>query len=173
MREPEPQPAGEGQAPITVESLYNRWGPDLYRYALMILADPGGAEDAMHQVFAKLVRMKQLPAAGSWEKYLRTAVRNECFRLLPTRPAAGLDAVQPFLETRDAAPMDDDERAMVEKALRRLTPDQREVVHLKIYEGRTFQDIADFLDIPLNTAASRYRYALDRLRKELASLKDR
>ena len=52
-------------------------------------------------------------------------------------------------------------------ALLDLPPDQRAVVSLKLWHGLTFQDIADALDISLNTAASRYRYALDKLRERL------
>ena len=40
---------------------------------------------------------------------------------------------------------------------------------LKIWSGLTFQEIAGTLGIPANTAASRYRYALERLR---ASMKE-
>jgi RNA polymerase sigma-70 factor (ECF subfamily) len=46
------------------------------------------------------------------------------------------------------------------------------VVHLKLWEGLTFGQIADLLGIPLNTAASRYRYALDKLRERLRPLYD-
>ena len=42
--------------------------------------------------------------------------------------------------------------------------DQQEVVVLKIWGELTFQEIADTLDISGNTAASRYRYALEKLR---------
>jgi RNA polymerase sigma-70 factor (ECF subfamily) len=35
---------------------------------------------------------------------------------------------------------------------------------LKLWEGLTFEQIAEALDIPANTAASRYRYGLDKLR---------
>ena len=41
----------------------------------------------------------------------------------------------------------------------------REVVMLKIWSELTFAQIADTLDIPLNTAASRYRYGLEMLRR--------
>jgi RNA polymerase sigma-70 factor (ECF subfamily) len=44
------------------------------------------------------------------------------------------------------------------------------VVHLKLWEGLTFEQIAGALDIPLNTAASRYRYGLDKLRGRLRPL---
>jgi RNA polymerase sigma-70 factor (ECF subfamily) len=52
-------------------------------------------------------------------------------------------------------------------ALRSLPTDQREVVVLKIWEGLTFQEIADVLDCTLPTAASRYRYALQKLTTKL------
>jgi RNA polymerase sigma-70 factor (ECF subfamily) len=42
------------------------------------------------------------------------------------------------------------------------------VLVLKIWGGLTFPQIADSLDIPANTAASRYRYAVDKLRVLLA-----
>ena len=55
-------------------------------------------------------------------------------------------------------------------ALGELPPDQRAVVHLKLWEGLTFEAIAATLDLPLNTAASRYRYGLDKLRDHLRPL---
>jgi RNA polymerase sigma-70 factor (ECF subfamily) len=52
-------------------------------------------------------------------------------------------------------------------ALRDLPNEQRAVVHLKLWEGLTFDAIAEALGIPPNTAASRYRYGLDKLRHRL------
>lgn len=55
----------------------------------------------------------------------------------------------------------------LEHAVKALPPNLREVVVLKVWSGLTFQQVADTLGIPLNTAASRYRYALDHLREAL------
>ena len=55
----------------------------------------------------------------------------------------------------------------IEAALQRLPAEQREVLVLKIWNELTFEQIAETLGIPPNTAASRYRYALAALRKEL------
>ncbi len=41
------------------------------------------------------------------------------------------------------------------------------MAHLKLWEGATFAQIAETLGIPANTAASRYRYAIDKLRERL------
>ena len=53
---------------------------------------------------------------------------------------------------------------LLEDAVKALQPNYREVVTMKIWGGLTFQEIAEATGVPLNTAASRYRYALDGLR---------
>ena len=65
-----------------------------------------------------------------------------------------------------APEIEDRERAkLLQDALSRLPAVQREVVMLKIWGELTFAEIAEALEIPANTAASRYRYALEELRK--------
>jgi len=49
-----------------------------------------------------------------------------------------------------------------------LPGEQRETLVLKIWSGLTFAQIAAVLNISANTAASRYRYAIARLRESLA-----
>jgi RNA polymerase sigma-70 factor (ECF subfamily) len=67
------------------------------------------------------------------------------------------------------APVEEDERrTAIEAALRSLPPNQAEVLVMKIWGGLSFPQIAAVLGIPANTAASRYRYALARLREQLA-----
>jgi RNA polymerase sigma-70 factor (ECF subfamily) len=62
--------------------------------------------------------------------------------------------------------VEDRERAvLIQNAVSRLPEIYREVVTLKIWAGLTFAEIADSLQIPANTAASRYRYGLEELRK--------
>jgi RNA polymerase sigma-70 factor (ECF subfamily) len=64
---------------------------------------------------------------------------------------------------------DHSERLAIEAALRDLPVDQREVIVLKVYEGMTFKEIAELTDVPSDTVASRYRYALSKLRSVLSS----
>jgi RNA polymerase sigma-70 factor, ECF subfamily len=56
---------------------------------------------------------------------------------------------------------------LLELAVTALPDTYREVVSLKIWGGLTFQQIAELTEVPLNTAASRYRYALEELRQNL------
>jgi RNA polymerase sigma-70 factor, ECF subfamily len=55
----------------------------------------------------------------------------------------------------------------LERAVKDLQPIHREVVVLKVWGGLTFEKIGETLGIPPNTAASRYRYALEHLRTAL------
>ena len=143
--------------------LYDEYGVSLYRYALMLLADRSGAEDAVHQVFASFIALiaRDAQAINNAEHYLRRAVRNECYSTLrrSTRDQGDL-VLQPVAGVHDRP----DERMALERALAALPAEQREVVHLKVYVGMTFQEIAGETGESINTIASRYRYALDKLK---------
>jgi RNA polymerase sigma-70 factor (ECF subfamily) len=148
-----------------VERLYDAHGASLYRYAVMLLFDHAAAEDAVQQVFAAVLR-----GSGRLDNelhYLRRAVRNECYSTLRKRRDRSPDA-RPVLEPAAGVVVSDDERLMLERALSALPADQREVVHLHIYEGMTFKEIGESLDESMNTVASRYRYALAKMRTVLA-----
>ncbi|MCF7734152.1 MAG: sigma-70 family RNA polymerase sigma factor [Akkermansiaceae bacterium] len=67
---------------------------------------------------------------------------------------------------------DDEEAAMLRDAVTNLSPKLREVVVMKTWGGLTFSQISETLAISQNTAASRYRYALEQLAHELRKLKE-
>jgi RNA polymerase sigma-70 factor (ECF subfamily) len=149
--------------------LYDQYGASLYRYALVVLADRAAAEDAVHQVFASLIVLmgRESTALENAEHYLRRAVRNECYSALRRSTRGESVARSPggtLLQARVAADDKPDERIAIERALVALPADQREVVHLKVYEGMTFQEIATHTGESINTIASRYRYALEKMK---------
>jgi RNA polymerase sigma-70 factor (ECF subfamily) len=158
-----------------VAALYDRFGPALFRTARTLLGRDDLAEDAVQDTFVGLVRAH--PALTDVENvrgYLFAALRHAAEKLRVraarerTVPPAELDAVA------GAGPrVDDLGRAVrLEKALRDLPGDQREVIALKIDGGLTFAEIAACLDVSPNTAASRYRYALEKLRAALGEADD-
>jgi RNA polymerase sigma-70 factor (ECF subfamily) len=157
MRRPDDPTAMAGR-------LYDQYGASLYRYAVMLLADASAAEDAVQQVFASVLKIG-IHRVQQDGHYLRRAVRNECYTFLRKRMVERSD--QPFLEPRDQAASSSEERIALQDALRTLPPEQREVVHLHVYEGLTFQEIAAASEESINTIASRYRYALSKLREVL------
>lgn len=71
---------------------------------------------------------------------------------------------------QDELPLEKQERqASLAAAVRQLPPDQREVVTMHIWGNMPFRLIGEALGIPLNTAASRYRYALETIKRTLAT----
>jgi RNA polymerase sigma-70 factor (ECF subfamily) len=144
--------------------LYDRFAGTLFRHAAMILADRAAAADAVHNVFVKLAKT----GVGSEIEpvaYLRRAVRNECYSAMRTRRRDIVVAVDAqLLELVEGGADRPAERLAVEQALQQLPAEQREVVHLKVWEGMTFQEIGELTGESLNTAASRYRYAMEKLR---------
>ena len=149
-----------------IESVYDELGPGLYRHALVILADSALAEDAVQQTFARLLERGRFVDIASAKGFLHAVLRHESYRLLkqarhPDSPPAGDDLLAATDETTEAR----EERKQLETALRQLPAEQREVIYLKLWEQLTFARIGEVLQVPLNTAASRYRYAIENLRQ--------
>lgn len=67
----------------------------------------------------------------------------------------------------DSAVEERERNTLLQQAMMKIPETHRQVVTLKIWGGLTFLEIAEALDIPANTAASRYRYGVEALRKEL------
>lgn len=149
-------------------TLYDAHAGWMFRHALMLLGNHAGAEDAVQRVFEKLLAMGGGAARiDSPRGYLRTAVRRECYRALGSGARESPGDTGALLEVVDRAAPDDGTREQLEHALRKLPPEQREAVHLKLYEGMTFEQVAREQRVSPNTAASRYRYALEKLRELL------
>jgi RNA polymerase sigma-70 factor (ECF subfamily) len=145
-------------------ALYDRLAARLMAYARALSRTESDAEEALQEAFLGLVRSRRrLATVVNATGYVFAAVRHATALASRKRPpveslqgAAILDASDPVARAQG-----------VEEAnalLARLSEEQREVVVLKLYSELTFQEIADLLEIPLNTAASRYRYAIARLR---------
>jgi len=153
--------------------LYDSLGPPLFRYALMILGRRDAAEDVIQQVFTAVIDRGTRHISAP-ETYLRTAVRNACYSQLRAGRVRGLDTSpgEEILEAVPGAaePISTEDRLALEAGLQALPAEQREVVHLHVFEGLTFKEVAAATGEPANTVASRYRYALEKLRTRFLGL---
>jgi RNA polymerase sigma-70 factor, ECF subfamily len=144
-----------------VRRLYEIHGRALFAYACAFVRDPSDAEDVVQQVFLRLLRGV---ATGSLSPgYLFRAVRNGALNDIRRRSReVDLDGEVQWLESSS----DSTETALaLQSALRVLPEEQREVVVLRIWGQLTFDEIAGVVDISPNTAASRYRYGLMKLKE--------
>lgn len=147
---------------------YDRYGHRLYRTALRYLGCGGEAEDAVQDLFVALVRSRaRLASVENLASYLFVALRRQVGRRSRQRPRPTTDEASDATERLNVELARVDLRDSLAAALELLPPEQREVVILKIDSELTFDEIAQVLDVSPNTAASRYRYALDKLRARL------
>jgi RNA polymerase sigma-70 factor (ECF subfamily) len=159
--------------PDAFAALYDRLAFRLLGAARTMTASAADAEDVVQDLFVALARGRaRLAAVADLEAYVFTMLRN-AIRRRGRRAAIDRRAVLAIAEDRRdtgahataAAELPDDELAA---AVAALPEAQREVVALKIDAGLTFAEIAAVTGTSLNTAASRYRYALEKLRTALA-----
>jgi RNA polymerase sigma-70 factor, ECF subfamily len=156
--------------------LYDEHAQSLYAFLLNFTRDEFDTHDLLQEIFVKLARNPELLDDVRDERaFLIRLAHNAAIDLIRrrgTRERAREDltaeASSPFAPVHD--PDEQIFRAELSRALAGLPLDQRAVVHLKLWEGLTFEQIAAALDIPQNTAASRYRYGLDKLRERLRPL---
>jgi RNA polymerase sigma-70 factor, ECF subfamily len=149
-------------------ALYEQFGQRLYRAALGILGCRQDAEDAVQEVFVAVFKSRQrLTDVQDLAAYLFAALRHAAGRCSLRRTR--LPALSEMAVTEAAAAPTADHRASpyherLDRALLALPAEQREVIALKIDGELTFAQIARVLGVNVNTAASRYRYALEKLR---------
>jgi RNA polymerase sigma-70 factor, ECF subfamily len=154
-----------GRVENDVRRLYDEHGRGLLAYACALLRDPSAAEDVLHQVFLNVLRSRAT-ISGEPARYLFRAVRNTALNHIRGRsrevelPGDGAGGV--WLESPDASK---ETSLALQSALKTLPEEQREVVVLHIWGELTFEEAAAIIGISPNTAASRYRYGLEKLKE--------
>lgn len=159
-----------------LERLYDEHAQALFGFVLNLTRRAADARDVLQALFVRLAEEPDLLEGVRDERgYLLRMAHHRVVDLARRRDTRKRNyrVFADEVATVFAPAADADEQVFRERlneALGGLPPEQRTVVHLKLWEGRTFESIAELLDIPLNTAASRYRYGLDKLRERLRPL---
>ncbi len=147
---------------VEIQNLYRQHGPALLAYGASLLGDRAAAEDVLHQVFLEMLGKISMPDEP--RPYLFRAVRNRALNSRRgTERLTALDHHEWLVKTEATMQA----AIAVEKAMRDLPDEQREVVVMKVWGEMTLEEIAKVLEIPVNTVSSRYRYALAKLRELL------
>jgi RNA polymerase sigma-70 factor (ECF subfamily) len=158
-----------------VVALHQRYAQELRYFILGVVRDRDLTEEVVQAAFAKTIELGHTVKPDSLKAWLFRVAFNEALAVR-RRQAVG-DKAMRFLA---AAPQADEPgpevglvRAemtnTVRAALDELPPEQRQVVALRIYDGRRFAEIAKELRLPLGTVLSRMQAALSKLRKSLGA----
>ena len=156
--------------PDALRQIYNRYKDDLLTVAMALLADPDAAEDCVHDVFVHFAGAPaDMRANRNLKGYLMRCVANRAKNLIRRQQLQPV----PQMDEQDNAGEQDcpesrlivsEESMQVFKALGRLPAEQREVISLHIHGQMKFREIAEQLDLSINTVQSRYRYGIEKLR---------
>lgn len=152
--------------PTAYAALYERLGARLLGTARAMLRQGQEAEDAVQDLFVELARYRhRLVRVEDLEAYVFAMLRHGIKRRLRRRrdEMRRLRKLGPVAAAHPHEGFTDE----LTTALAALPAKQREVIALKIDGELTFERIGEVLKISPNTAASRYRYALEKLRQML------
>lgn len=150
--------------------IYAKYKDDLLILAVALLNDTGSAEDVVHDVFLSFVRdIDKFRLTGSLKGYLMTCAAN-CARnkkKAKHRRNVGLDAAASVSAGSNDPPASiicSEELHQLGDALAQLPYEQREAIILHLQAAMTFRAIAKTQGISVNTAKSRFRYGLNKIR---------
>lgn len=153
--------------------LVSEIGPRMYNLAFRLTGNHSDAEDVLQEAFVKAFeQIGRLRSADMFEAWFYRIVVNEArmqfrfrrrWKLVPEQTEESLQAdpdpaAQVVLSERDR---------MVQAALQRLPPEQREVVVLHDIEGVKHEEIASILGVSVGTVWSRLFYARNKLKEML------
>ncbi len=164
----------------SLEQILDEHGDAVFSFLLQLTRSEPDARDLFQELWRRLVENPRLLASARDPRaFLLQSARNQFIDLTRRRDARSRAHERSRIPDEFAALFqpthDPDEAAFrqaLDSALGELPEDQRTVVHLKLWEGLTFEAIAQLLDLSPNTAASRYRYGVDKLRTLLRPLYD-
>jgi len=158
------------------EALYDERAGKMLLFAKQFVGCVAAAEDVVQEGFLRFWKSRESHPSEKRESHLYGCVRWAALdHLRRTKRARtreeNYSADEAALRGRHESfecPVENQETAeLVEESLAKLPAEQREVVVLKVWAGLTLQEIGDSLGISPNTVASRYRYALEALRREV------
>lgn len=140
----------------------------LYSFCLRLAGDADNAADAVQEAFIRLIgRAGEISGAASVKSWLYTTARNQIYNEF--RREGRMQEIDESAIEADTTPYAEaertDESEFFEKLLARLTLNHREVLVLREYEGYSYHEIAEMLDIPESTVKMRLFKARQSLAK--------
>ena len=162
-----------------VYAAYVLHGPELYRFVLRGLGDPGAAEDVTQETFLRAWRARDRfdPTLASLRVWLFAIARNAMIdhaRAANVRPWQGSLVDPPTAQSMSSTIADPIDALIhswvLEEALTRISTDHRDALVETHLRERPYAEVAAELNIPIGTLRSRVFYGLKALRMAMDEL---
>jgi RNA polymerase sigma-70 factor (ECF subfamily) len=154
-------------------ALYLEHAPGLRRLAVGVLRDQQAADDVVQATFAKAADAADGIEAEGMKSWLYRVAFNEAVTLKRRSSVAAKatrelsQRLQPGGELPEDVLVRSETVQRVGEVMRTLSRDEQEVVRARVYQGKTFAQIAAHLHLPLGTVLTRMRRALEKMRRKL------
>lgn len=177
----------ENRGPFDADEFVRRFGPVVYNLALRLTGNASDAADLAQESLIKALKglasfRGENPGAwayritvNAWKNTLRAKSSRRAFRFF-SKDGDGVETEPPDAASPQPGPEDAasaaDEKNRIEKALKRLSAEERAVLVLRELDGRSYDEIAEILDLPLGTVKSRLARARATLADSLSEVND-
>jgi RNA polymerase sigma factor (sigma-70 family) len=158
-----------------VKTLYMRYAEDLFAYGMFCYSDKNLVEDAIHDIFIDIYdRKDNFERIRNMKYYLFSALRYRIYFLQKDRYLFDLENCDELFEsdTPEKKYLEQEEanaqQQFVDRMLSHLNPHQREVIHLRLIEKLSFDQIAEIIKINPQSVQNLFGRAIAKLRKEFA-----
>lgn len=155
---------------LAFTELFAKYNVPLYYLAWHFLSDKELARDAVQHVFLKLWETKeQLNDTLNFKSYLFVMMKNHLLNQLRDIQkvyVTDIDEAVSIKSDQDIINVIETEEISAElfHAIERLSPQKKRICKLKVYEGKTNTEIADLLNISVNTVKVQYTQIIKELR---------
>lgn len=161
------------------DELLNRYKDKLYNYIYMTVQNREIAEDIFQDTFTRVIvtiKSKRYDEQGRFHGYIYRLAHNLIIDFYRQQQTAQFisptEAGYDIFNDKELCDQPIEDRVSYEQVLRdvrhliRFLPEnQQEIIRMRFYEDMSFKDIADALNISINTALGRIRYAVINMRK--------
>jgi RNA polymerase sigma-70 factor (ECF subfamily) len=162
--------------PAAFASLFRKYYEQLFYFALRFLKDSQTAENIVQDVFVKLwEKREEWHVQSSVKAYLYTAVKNRSLNYIK-REKSMVSVEEVSVNQMDEIPspeeslIENEIMEAVQGAIEKLPQQCRCVYQMKRYDGMTYSEIAEILNVSINTVKTQMKRALKSLHKNLAYL---
>ena len=152
----------------SLEILYNTFKKDVFSLAFSILGDYHLSEDCVAETFVRLTQVKRFSKSGGDGKGFILKIARNCAMEIHRRykKEACSNVIQAYGEAEKTV----EDSIYINQLLKNLSDKQRQIVVMRCCNQLSFKEIAKIMRSPESTVKSRYKRAMDILRKKAGEM---
>ncbi len=170
--------AGQGDEEA-FQALYHRYEKRIFQYLISMLGDPTLTEETMVEVMVAVWKnagkFRGDSKVSTWIFGIAHHKGIDAIRRVSShrQSSVSLDDAEETVDVGDSPEDHVQQKGLAKlttQAMKDLSPDHREVLHLAFFEELPYQEISSLLNIPMNTVKTRVFYAKQQLKGHMHAL---